>query len=91
MSVFWGTGKVLTTGFWLLVLASLATVMPNPFDVLFKLAGGLLLLLHVIELIGFNAALRGRPYPARDRLMILLFGIFHLNTIARPQAEVNHA
>jgi putative membrane protein len=91
MSVFWGTGKVLTTGFWLLILASLTLDMPDPFGVLFKMAGSALLLIHIIELITCKGSLRGRLHPWRDRLQILLFGIFHLNTLGRPQAEVHHA
>lgn len=91
MSVIWGTGKALTTAFWLLIITSLTITMPHPFGLMFKLAGGLLLLTHIIELIGYHASLRGRPHPWRDRLQILLFGLFHLNTFKRPQAEVHHA
>jgi putative membrane protein len=91
MKLFWGLGKVLTLGFWLVVLVNAAVVLPNPFAVLIKLAGSLLLLTHVMELFLFNGSLRGRSHPWRDRLQIVFFGIFHLQSFGRRQAEVHHA
>jgi putative membrane protein len=40
----------------------------------------------------FNALLQRRPHPWRDRVMLLLFGIFHLLGIPRRAAkEAGHA
>jgi putative membrane protein len=91
MRVFWGLGKILTLGFWVVVLINQAVMLPNPFDVLVRLAGSLLLLTHVLELFLFNGSLRGRAQPWRDRVLILLFGIFHLQSFGRRSAEVQHA
>lgn len=91
MKLFWGLGKVMTLGFWLMVLVNMATVLPSPFDVLLRLAGSLALLTHLLELVLFNSNLRGRVHPWRDRLQILVFGIFHIQSISRPSAEVAHA
>jgi putative membrane protein len=91
MKVFWGLGKLLTLGFWLVVLLNLLLVLPNPFYVLIKLAGSLLALTHVLELLLFNGSLRGRAHPWRDRLRILVFGIFHLQSIPKPSLEAAHA
>ncbi|MFJ5295288.1 DUF1145 domain-containing protein [Pseudomonas sp. RC10] len=91
MKVVWGLGKVLTLGFWAVVLVSQAAVLPVPFGMLLKLAGSLLLLTHVMELFLFNGSLRGRLHPWSDRLQILIFGIFHLQSFGRRQAEVHHA
>ncbi|SEJ08180.1 DUF1145 domain-containing protein [Pseudomonas sp. NFR16] len=91
MKLFWGLGKILTLGFWLVVLVNAVVVLPNPFDVLIKLAGGFLLLTHLLEVLLFNGSLRGRPHPWRDRLQIVFFGIFHLHSLGRRQAEVHHA
>ncbi|MDE1186883.1 MAG: DUF1145 domain-containing protein [Pantoea sp.] len=91
MRVFWALGKILTLGFWAVVLVNQAAVLPIPFDRLIKLAGCLLLLTHVLELFLFNGSLRGRSHPWRDRLYILVFGIFHLQSFSRRQAEVSHA
>jgi putative membrane protein len=91
MKLFWGLGKVLTLGFWAVVLANQAVVLPIPFEMLIKLAGSLLLLTHVMELFLFNGSLRGRSHPWFDRLQILIFGIFHLQSFGRRQAEVHHA
>jgi putative membrane protein len=91
MRVFWGVGKILTLGFWAVVLINLAVSLPNPFDLLISLAGSLLFLTHVLELFLFNGSLRGRAQPWRDRVLILLFGIFHLQSFGRRFAEVQHA
>jgi putative membrane protein len=91
MKLFWGLGKVLMLGFWAVVLANQVVVLPIPFEMLIKLAGSLLLLTHVMELFLFNGSLRGRSHPWVDRLQILIFGIFHLQSFDRRQAEVHHA
>jgi len=91
MRLFWGLGKVLTLGFWAVVLVNQAVALPVPFGMLIKLAGCLLLLTHVLELFLFNGSLRGRSSPWGDRLRILVFGIFHLQSFGRRPAEVQHA
>ncbi len=90
--MFWGLGKCLTLMFWLVVLVNLFNPLINPFHLLVNLAGSLLLLTHVLELLLFNGSLKGRAHPWRDRLQILLVGMFHLNTIAAPAiSETPHA
>ena len=86
MKVFWGLGKVLTLMFWGVVLINLFEPLINPFDVLINLVASLLLLTHVLELLLFKGSLRGRPHPWRDRLLILLVGIFHEHTLG-PSSE----
>ena len=76
MKVFWGLGRLLTLLFWLVVLVNLVVPFVHP--------------LHLLELLVFRASFRGRPAPGRDRLRVLLFGIFHLQTL--PTApEASHA
>ncbi|WNW11519.1 DUF1145 domain-containing protein [Pseudomonas sp. DTU_2021_1001937_2_SI_NGA_ILE_001] len=89
MKLFWGLGKLLMLVVWAVILLNLAVRLPGPFDVLFDLAGGLLLAVHVLDILVFNARLRGRPQPWRDRGKIILFGIFHIKAIGTP--EVRHA
>lgn len=91
MKVFWGLGKLLTAAFWLVVLVNLVMVLPTPFALLIKLAGSLLALTHVLELLLFNGSLRGRRHPWRDRLHILVFGIFHIQSLPKPSPETAHA
>jgi putative membrane protein len=91
MKVFWGLGKLLTAAFWLLVLINMALLVPKPFAFLITLAGSLLASVHVIEVVLFNRSLRGRPHPWRDRLKILLFGIFHLQSLPKTFPETAHA
>lgn len=92
MKVFWGLGKLLTLLFWVLVLINLVSPLINPIHLLINLAGSLLLLTHLMELLLFNGSLKGRAHPWRDRLQILLTGILHLQTFkAAKPVEAAHA
>ncbi|MEA9978400.1 MULTISPECIES: DUF1145 domain-containing protein [unclassified Pseudomonas] len=91
MKLFWGLGKMLTSGFWLVVLVNMVIALPNPFDLLINMVASLLVLIHLMELVLFNGSLRGRARPWRDRGQILLFGIFHLQSFSRVSVEVAHA
>jgi len=91
MKVFWGLGKLLTLLFWL-VLVNLLTPFVYPLHPLVNLAGGLLALFHLLELVFCNRSLKGRAHPWRDRLQIAIFGVFHLQTIPAPSApKASHA
>lgn len=90
MKVFWGLGRLLTLLFWLVVLVNLVVPFVHPLHLLVNFAGAFLLVLHVLELLLFRASFRGRAASGRDRLRVLLFGIFHLQTL--PTApEASHA
>lgn len=91
MKLLWGLGKLLTLGFWAVVLANAVMATPTPFDVLIAMAGALLLAVHVFEVVLFNGSLRGRRHPWRDRGKIILFGIFHIQAIGRTHLETRHA
>ena len=97
MKVFWGLGKLLTLLFWGVVVVNLITPLINPFHLLVNLAGSLLLLTHVLELLLFNGSVKTRAHPWRDRLQILLVGMFHVRGLSAPATvnetnkEANHA
>lgn len=97
MKVFWGLGKFLTLLFWVVVLVNLFRPLTNPFHLLVSLAGSLLLLTHLLELLLFNSSLKHRAHPWRDRLQILLVGMFHVRCLSAPATvnetnkEANHA
>lgn len=91
MKLFWGLGKLLTLGFWTMVLVSAVIDTPKPFGALISMAALLILLIHVFEVLFFNASLRGRTHPWRDRGKIILFGIFHLQAIGRSHLGNRHA
>jgi putative membrane protein len=92
MKVFWGLGKLLTLLFWLVVLANLLTPFVYPLHPLVNLAGGLLGFIHLLEALLCNRSLKGRAHPWRDRLKIVFFGVFHLQTIPAPTApKASHA
>ncbi|MEG5264066.1 DUF1145 domain-containing protein [Pseudomonas sp. JDS28PS106] len=91
MKLLWGLGKLLMVAFWVVVIASAFMEVPRPFGGLIDMAAGALLLTHLLELILFNGSLRGRRHPWRDRGKIVLFGIFHIQSIGRATAERSHA
>ncbi|AWM90647.1 hypothetical protein DJ564_07325 [Pseudomonas sp. 31-12] len=92
MKVIWGLGKLLTLLFWLVVLVNLLMPFVNPLHQLVDLAGGVLASLHLLEAVLCFRSLRGRAHPWRDRLKILFFGVFHLQTLPAPTAsKASHA
>ncbi|MDU9402274.1 DUF1145 domain-containing protein [Pseudomonas sp. zfem004] len=84
MKFILGLGKVLTVLFWWVVLFNLFMPQPLPLNLLINTAGIFLLSLHVLEVLFFNASLRGRSHRWFDRLQILLTGIFHVMSIPKP-------
>jgi putative membrane protein len=92
MKVIWGLGKLLSLLFWLVVLVNLLTPFIHPLHLLVNLAGSLLAGLHLLEAVFSFRSLKGRDHPWRDRLKILFFGVFHLQTIPAPTApKASHA
>ena len=92
MKVFWWLGKLLTLLFWLVVLVNLLMPFINPLHLLVNVAGALLAVIHFLEALLCFRSLRGRAHPWRDRLKILFFGVFHLQTIPAPAVQgASHA
>jgi putative membrane protein len=92
MKVIWGLGKLLTLLFWLVVLFNLLVPFVHPLHLLVNLAGGVLAILHFLEALLCNRSLKGRAHPWRDRLNILIFGVFHLQTLpAATASKASHA
>ncbi|WPN46056.1 MULTISPECIES: DUF1145 domain-containing protein [unclassified Pseudomonas] len=92
MNALWGLGKLLTLLFWLVVLFNLLSPFVFPLHPLVNLAGGLLAFFHLLEVLLCNRSLKGRAHPWRDRLKIVIFGVFHLQTIPAPTApKASHA
>ena len=96
MKLLLGLGKLLAMLFWTVVLINLFKPLTNPFHLLVNLVGSLLLLVHLLELVLFNASVKHRAHPWRDRLLILLLGMFHIKSLPAPTAnqdnkDANHA
>jgi putative membrane protein len=92
MKVLWGLGKLLTLLFWLVVAVNLLMPFIYPLQVLVNLAGSLLAVLHLLEALLCYRSLRGRAHPWFDRLKIVIFGVFHLQTLPAPTAsKASHA
>ncbi|MEA1031309.1 MULTISPECIES: DUF1145 domain-containing protein [unclassified Pseudomonas] len=90
MKLLWALGRLLTLLFWLVVLVNLVMPFVHPLHLLVNFGAAMLLAIHLLELVWFRASLRGRPASGRDRLRVLLFGIFHLQTLPIA-AEASHA
>lgn len=92
MRVFLRLGKLLALLFWALVLVSFFASFAKPFAELLHLAGALVLLIHALELVLFNARLAQRPRLGLERLQVMLFGIFHLFGLPSvTMSEAEHA
>jgi putative membrane protein len=92
MKLLWGLGKLLTLLFWAVVLVNVLLPFVYPLQSLVNLAGGFLAFIHLLEVLLCNRSLKGRAHPWLDRLKIVIFGVFHLQTIPAPAvAKASHA
>ncbi|MCA4963884.1 MULTISPECIES: DUF1145 domain-containing protein [unclassified Pseudomonas] len=92
MKVFWGLWKLLTLLFWAVVAVNWLMPFVFPLNLLVPVTGGLLAVLHLLEVLLCNRSLKGRAHPWRDRLKILFFGVYHLQTIPAPTvSKASHA
>lgn len=92
MKVFWGLWKLLTLLFWAVVAVNWLMPFVFPLNLLVPATGGLLAVLHLLEVLLCNRSLKGRAHPWADRLKILFFGVFHLQTIPAPTvSKASHA
>lgn len=92
MKVFWGLWKLLTLLFWAVVAVNWLMPFVFPLNLLVPVTGGLLAVLHLLEVLLCNRSLKGRAHPWRDRLKIFFFGVYHLQTIPAPTvSKASHA
>ncbi|EMG4342666.1 DUF1145 domain-containing protein [Pseudomonas aeruginosa] len=78
MKAILGLGKLVTLVFWGAVLVNLLHPFAYPLNWLLSIAGGLILLIHLIEILVLGGRLKARAHPWLDRLQVLLFGVFHM-------------
>lgn len=81
-------GRLLAVLFWLAVLNNLITPFAAPFAQLLNLAGIAALLLHLLQLGVCHGRLKASPRPTVDRLLLLVFGAFHLHALPSAEALV---
>ncbi len=92
MKVFWGLCQLLTLLFWAVVAVNWLMPFVFPLNLLVPVTGGLLAVLHLLEVLLCNRSLKGRAHPWRDRLKIVFFGVYHLQTIPAPTvSKASHA
>lgn len=73
------SGKAITFVFWLLVLLSLFAVFSEAVTEILGWVGVAVLLIHFIEVAMFTKRFSGKLIePKYDKLMVLIFGIFHI-------------
>ena len=78
-------GRLLAVLFWLAVLSNLIQPFAAPFAQLLDMAAGAVLLLHLLQLALCHGRLKASPRPTVDRLLLLVFGAFHLHAL--PSAD----
>ncbi|KSR48030.1 DUF1145 domain-containing protein [Pseudomonas aeruginosa] len=78
MKALLGLGKLVTLAFWGTVLVNLLHPFAYPLNWLLSIAGGLILLIHLIEILVLGRRLKARAHPWLDRFQVLLFGVFHM-------------
>ncbi len=72
-------GKAVTLCFWGTVLLSLFSVFPKQVESLLGWAGVAILLIHLVEVAIFTKRFGNELVePKYDKLMVLVFGIFHV-------------
>lgn len=97
MKVLMMLGKVLAGAFWLVFAAALGHWLDSPFQQMIYLLAACLLVLHALQLWLFVKVPATGASPWYDRFQVMLFGIFHLYALAKPEApavanaEVAHA
>lgn len=90
MKIFLLAGKVLTDVFGGLVLLNLLQPFASPFALLLNAAGAVVLLVHALELWLFDKRLAACANPHLARVLVMLFGIFHLAGLPAEPAHSCH-
>jgi len=84
MNTFFAMGKWLTLGFWVLPIGALLGLFGAPWDGYFIIAGGVILVAHVLELgLNFGKLKAVGRADTMDVVMVLLVGLFHWMPILR--------
>lgn len=73
--------KALLLLFWLAALLNLAMPFGSPWSLATSAVAGVLLVLHLTEILIFHRLLAAQAEPMRHRLQVLLFGILHLQQL----------
>ncbi len=77
----WKIAKAVLLLFWLAALVNLLMPFPEPLGGRLGWFAGIILAVHVVEVLLFNSRLSSRPQPWLERLQVLLFGIAHLRSL----------
>lgn len=73
--------KVMLLVFWLAALINLVLPFAAPWELVTHAVAGVLLLLHLVEILIFHRLLAAQPQPMRQRLYVLLFGVLQLQQL----------
>ena len=82
-------GRIIVSLFWLAALHNLFSPFAQPLSAVLLWLLPLMLLIHILEqwFFGRRFAAMGSPLSVRDRLMIIIFGGFHLMTLIKRLPE----
>ncbi|MBI1318827.1 MAG: DUF1145 domain-containing protein [Candidatus Hydrogenedens sp.] len=75
-------GKFVSIAFWGAVIVNVLRPYPEPYHALFLGAGGLILLIHIVECALFLQVVRDNTKNlTADLIQVLLFGVFHVKVV----------
>ncbi|WP_461538035.1 DUF1145 domain-containing protein [Spongorhabdus nitratireducens] len=81
MNKMLGLGKLVTVGFWLMVVISLFGVFVSPFNTIIPVAGLAIVFILGIEAVLWRRALMASGELGKNVVMVLIFGVFHMATL----------
>lgn len=73
--------KALMLLFWAAAVLNLVMPFAAPWGLVTHSVAGMLLLLHLLEILIFHRLLAAQAQPMRHRLHVLLFGVLHLQQL----------
>jgi putative membrane protein len=73
--------KALLLVFWLAALVNLVMPFASPWGLVINALAGVLLLVHLVEILIFHKRLAAQQEPMRHCLYVLLFGVLHLQQL----------
>ena len=82
----WTIPHIASAIFWTVWVVNFVVPFPWGLEPIVRIIGGIILIVHVIEIIVFWKRIDATGAPVPNALRILLFGIFHARTLSKPGA-----
>lgn len=83
----WDVPHIASVVFWIVWIFSLLFPRFGLLSLFINALGGLILLVHVVEIFIFWKKIDSTAQPVPNAIRVLLFGIFHARTLPEPEAQ----